>query len=1189
MQLRCKPQDMDDVEPKRFDSRYCSISNSNRHSQQQHNQEKRNDLIWTRISQEQHSSNNNNNSLQHNTLPTRLHTLPHSSPQNTIMNATRFALPPLPQPRYSFADIPAAQYPDLQGSTIEHVTNREDFQRCMGEMLLVCKEAVRRRHRRHQQQPEQEHSPSKDDDSRHTNNKTNKKKKNASHHSNHHAPDGSKPLSLEYLADRLDVDEPLWGYLVRHEGRLQGFVTVTTFTNYERSFRWDSLHEAAFCGDDDHDDHDSSGRVVDSTGALARDLQATVRAGNVWEEGIVWPRLAEISLLGGLGCGRLLVELVLEDLQRLAATRQAQYDYVVLQATHNSIAFYEAQGFCRVGAITERIEPDDDDDEDTKRAPRRKNNKNNNKKKKTKANNNNKGKPSKGRPSPAKQSSQSDHDETPKTSKQQSQQDDNDDAPPHPLALPDHMVMSKVQHYQVTKAGEALATISKKFKVSVWDVVFLNHGHLPDLAPSSKLKRGTWLRIPHPDPESLRTTRHSVQSSPRRNSTTTTTTTTHQTQWHVCKENDTPRSIAKFYELDCTAVVHANKHRLQGLLAHSRLKQGTQVRISNLTAPDLAYVPYAHWSFPDDDHFERGEPSYMMARALFDHNKNKKRPSASSHRPIRQGLAVEIQPYTPPPDHLVWHVPHFVEQHGLVSSTTTTKPSSKLHPKSQNPEAVSSSDTPDSSLLVSSSAAALVPVPPSQSSVTTTAETTNTTAYDLFAQNFSSTQTALLQRAPTPAHATDMIQSAWRYLATSTKIAFCQQASRLRLEQPSTQSQPFSSSRSQAPTTTTTTALSLYTTPQPPMRTSSMPKTTCTTSRSQSLSSMETPENLFNMVVRVDASALNHDGNNTDDDTLVVDVNPRAHQYWYVVTFIPDLRWCHLAPMIPDGTFGPEKPKAQGRPKYRLVEEDLGQELDISSSFCIPCKARAMKRTLDADKEEWDILGPDLPLPQPRAAMTRRSSSTVSDTGSSLPASPTLMTTEAVSSTVATAGPMDATTSRPTRKRPRSSSSSLPLDKGALVATLLDVGVDVRLRLTGSLGLLDEHEEEEEDESCGSEPSESVAKKKPPRKQQQQGKRSTNNDDSKTVTHKTKDTASTNQKTSDSKSTRGSNTTTTTSHKQRPLSRQATKQQPEREPVVVLPPSEGGSSTSSTSTKALTTISSSLPQTAAKEYFLLVV
>ncbi len=53
--------------------------------------------------------------------------------------------------------------------------------------------------------------------------------------------------------------------------------------------------------------------------------------------------------------------------------------------------------------------------------------------------------------------------------------------------------------------------------------------------------------------------------------------------------------------------------------------------------------------------------------------------------------------------------------------------------------------------------------------------------------------------------------------------------------------------------------------------------------------------------------------------------------------------------------FGPDKQKAAGRPKYMLVDETLGKEVDIAASFCVPIKARFMKRTLDADKEEWDV------------------------------------------------------------------------------------------------------------------------------------------------------------------------------------------------------------------------------------------
>ena len=76
----------------------------------------------------------------------------------------------------------------------------------------------------------------------------------------------------------------------------------------------------------------------------------------------------------------------------------------------------------------------------------------------------------------------------------------------------------------------------------------------------------------------------------------------------------------------------------------------------------------------------------------------------------------------------------------------------------------------------------------------------------------------------------------------------------------------------------------------------------------------------------------------------------------FVLTYIPDLKWCHLAPMVQDGVFGSDKKLSQGRPKYRLVDEKLGMELDISSTYCIPVRSKALRKTADADKEEWDVL-----------------------------------------------------------------------------------------------------------------------------------------------------------------------------------------------------------------------------------------
>lgn len=198
------------------------------------------------------------------------------------LNATRFAQKPIPQPSYSFSNVPKAER-DLSGSVVQNVRNREDFQLCMAEMLLVCKEATRR-------MPTQKEMG------------------------------GSKPLSLEYIADRLDIDDPCFGYLIRtnenlknHEnwkkGMLQGFITVTTFTNWQKYFEWDSTNVVAFEYDCDNLTVSGGLRKWDEDGALSKALQGTVRSGDIWNEGVVWPRIAEISLLGALGCGRVSINL----------------------------------------------------------------------------------------------------------------------------------------------------------------------------------------------------------------------------------------------------------------------------------------------------------------------------------------------------------------------------------------------------------------------------------------------------------------------------------------------------------------------------------------------------------------------------------------------------------------------------------------------------------------------------------------------------------------------------------------------------------------------------------------------------------------------------------------------------------------------------------------------------------------
>jgi len=99
--------------------------------------------------------------------------------------------------------------------------------------------------------------------------------------------------------------------------------------------------------------------------------------------------------------------------------------------------------------------------------------------------------------------------------------------------------------------------------------------------------------------------------------------------------------------------------------------------------------------------------------------------------------------------------------------------------------------------------------------------------------------------------------------------------------------------------------------------------------------------NLFNKIVKLKKQGLYY-------------ADPQF-EYYYVLTYIPDLYWCHLAPLRTVGVFGPNKPLAEGKPIWMLVSEEEGKEIDISAQYCEVVKARAMKGGIDADKEQWDI------------------------------------------------------------------------------------------------------------------------------------------------------------------------------------------------------------------------------------------
>jgi len=255
---------------------------------------------------------------------------------------------PLKQPCYRFSKVPACQR-DLRDSLLYEISDRKVWKEMTPEILLLCNEALERRLRI----------------------------------TGEVSSSGSKPLNLNYIADRIDVDNPMWGFCVRHKptGWLQGFVTVTTFSSWHSWLHWDSLSvDAQLLPPPKSSDSSGEGnrrkrgnsssldasssmdlsayspaekkwiqeRRIDRDGCLSRELEAELRVTTVNGRPCqVWPHVAEISLLGGLGAGRALLE---KTLQRLESPT-SQYRYVVTHATHGSIPFYEKLGFVRVGAV----------------------------------------------------------------------------------------------------------------------------------------------------------------------------------------------------------------------------------------------------------------------------------------------------------------------------------------------------------------------------------------------------------------------------------------------------------------------------------------------------------------------------------------------------------------------------------------------------------------------------------------------------------------------------------------------------------------------------------------------------------------------------------------------------------------------------------------------------------------------
>jgi hypothetical protein len=242
----------------------------------------------------------------------------------------------------------------LQGSVLWIPSSREEWEDCVSEMKAICTSAAFRRWSKNLMK-DYENSIRK---ITHANNSTSSQAVIAAHplrftqHSGTTMSSFTPPLSQAFIKDRFRIDDPLRGYQIRHAkgGWLQGFLVWTNFTVWTLDFQWDSNHPASGLlqhGGKSEDPFDAR-----DDGTLSKELQGLPRGEqDPLDGGIVLKQVAEISLLGGLGCGEVLLRKAIEDIRKSENSDNCKYEYVVLQATEGSRKFYEKMGFLRVGAV----------------------------------------------------------------------------------------------------------------------------------------------------------------------------------------------------------------------------------------------------------------------------------------------------------------------------------------------------------------------------------------------------------------------------------------------------------------------------------------------------------------------------------------------------------------------------------------------------------------------------------------------------------------------------------------------------------------------------------------------------------------------------------------------------------------------------------------------------------------------
>lgn len=968
--------------------------------------------------------------------------------------ARRHVLPAINEPLYEINDVPRAKYTG-QNSTSKVVSKRDEWLAMLGEAVLTSNRAEEDFERKLRENGDLVLHP-------------------------------GKPLSLEYLADRIDTDDPLWGYTVRttQEGWMQGYITLTTFTTWLKWFRFDSLCEAASVlpyartapGTDDKVQRWWDDRVMDGDGRLARALNRQIRDGDWTDEGVIWPRVAEVSLLAGLGCGGLLLDAALEELyDKRDSAGDRQYEYVVVQATENAVPFYESRGFIRVGAIARyeergadaQVSPALEEDEDEVYGKKSK------KAKRAKA-------PSRSpaAPTSAAAASVAKHDgdgeeeltgtwspitqvksiegDTPKRLAKRlpgvrasdvvflNRRMFGDELHEDALLIPGTVmrvpVVSKFdqrlhqtgafspveplrmkvgelreaccaspQHAPGTQSGmwystlhEGIPSLSRKFNVSPSELVALNKARYPELKVDSNLHPGSMLLLPGRTVD-LQSVYALAQAGERKDALTKDEVERRKEEQRLIREEAKDAAIQDFY----CATTTANSTSTEGVLTK---------RLSDVMA-------YRHWTFPDEP-AKLTSPSYMMALPLNKRYLDKHVPSFQSG----QSALAQLQQMSTRECLAFPRFDYRVDggaESAAVAAAAAPSAATELPPLRVSEETAPVEEESHDAVFCESALHVRVAIKGKvverwRALVGEFKKDEGGDAVKLFCKGGTRTRRvdAVLSRplqprppvAPTIplaplreyvrqvrpdvmrehphlscGEAVRVCETSWKQLDEEdrqvyTKLA-CEQRDEYRVrmrqylvdlaryhKQFGLDSKLYDLTDPDHPVLRSAAASALVTPLLKKLKHSSATGGAGDHNVQHMLSVDALGpgyRKLMNKVVTLKPKA-NEESRKRWLEGQGKPYHQPSAEYYYTLTYIPDLQWCRLVPLKRCGLFhrGASRKKDYerhvGRVKWMLAPESEGGEIDVSAERCVPVwKAYSTKNVQDADKEEWDVYDTD--------------------------------------------------------------------------------------------------------------------------------------------------------------------------------------------------------------------------------------